>query len=332
MKILFITNYKAGRGGISGQVEILTRKLNAERHSTAIFSTLGNIAKRLTMPVALLHTARHYDILHVHCCSGWGFLPAVFGITIAKILGKKIVVTYHGGGGGDFFDKHPKLVRHFLLHSNNIVLSGYLEKVFARHNIPCTIIPNIIELDPQLYRQREIIHPNFISIRTLTPLYQIDNIIKAFAKVQQQIPDATLTIVGGGTEKEKLEALSAQQGIQNTVFTGRVANSEIYKYLDQADIMLSAPKIDNMPVSILEGVNAGLLIISSNVGGVPYMITDNESGMLFESGNVDMLSQKMLAAVERQDASLHMIQQARTCLPYYCWDSIKTKIYSIYQD
>lgn len=63
-----------------------------------------------------------------------------------------------------------------------------------------------------------------------------------------------------------------QKGIKNICFCGHVDNCEIYSYLNKADIFISSPVIDNQPMSVLEAFNAGLLVISSNVGGVPYMI------------------------------------------------------------
>ena len=80
----------------------------------------------------LRREAKDYDVLHIHCCSGWGFLPAVLGVTVGNQLGKRVVLTYHGGGGETFFDKHPRLVRKYLTQTHvNIVLSGFSK------NTPC---------------------------------------------------------------------------------------------------------------------------------------------------------------------------------------------------
>ena len=148
MKVLIISNYKKGTGGISGQVELLQQNLIREGISTDIFNTEGSIWRRLTCRRRLSRAADGYDVFHIHCCSHWGFLPAVVGITVGKKLHKRIVLTYHGGGADSFFRKHTQLVRHFLLQADtNIVLSGFLGKVFDNYNIPYTIIPNVIELD-----------------------------------------------------------------------------------------------------------------------------------------------------------------------------------------
>lgn len=95
--------------------------------------------------------------------------------------------------------------------------------------------------------------------------------------------------------------------------------------------MLYSPLIDNMPVSLLEGMNAGLLVISSNVGGVPYMIEDGVIGLLFESDNHRMLAEKMTEAVENGEKSKEMITEAKSCVSDYTWGKIKSKLFDVYE-
>ena len=336
MKVLLICNYKPGVGGISGQVEILQRKLRFEGHTADIFSTKASVLKRLLLPLQLRSAAKYYDVLHIHCCSGWGFLPAIVGVTVGQRLKKRVVLTYHGGGGERFFDKHSCLVRHFLMRTDaNIVLSGFLAKVFDKHQLPYTIIPNIIELDESHYRERNEIKPHFICVRAHEPLYNIPCILRAFQKVQAELPEATLTLVGNGSEHEAQE-----MGLKNVSFTGRVDNKEIYRCLDKADVMLSAPKIDNMPVSLLEAMNAGLLVISSDVGGVPYMVKDYDldndnddgygTGLLFESDNDVELAEKMLWAVGNKTMTKTITMAAHKAVQQYRWGNIKDKLYTAY--
>lgn len=331
MKVLLICNYKPGVGGISGQVELLQKHLRSEEHTVDIFSTKVSIFRRLGTFGRLRKVACDYDVLHIHCCSYWGFLPAVVGVTVGKRLKKSIVLTYHGGGGETFFDKYPKLVRRYLTRTDtNIVLSGFLAKVFEQHSIPFVIIPNIIELDDNRFHSREQLKPNYICTRAHEPLYNIPCILRAFHKVLIELPEATLTLVGNGSQHEQLKQLAEELGLHNVTFTGRVDNSTIYNYLNQADIMLSSPKVDNMPVSLLEAMNAGLLVISSNVGGVPYMVKNSSTGLLFESDNSDMLAKKMLWAIDNQSIARIIIQQAYKTVGQYRWENIKDQLYRAY--
>lgn len=331
MNVLLICNYKPKVGGISGQVDILQKMLQADGHTAEVFSTKAPLLRRMLLPFKLKSTGKDFDVFHIHCCSNWGFLPAVVGVSVGRRLGKRIVLTYHGGGGEKFFDRHPKLVRHFLTRTDaNIVLSGFLAQVFEKHGLPFVTIPNILELDDSRFRQREMLQPNYICTRAHEPLYNIPCILRAFRKVQSIRPEATLTLVGGGSEHENLVQMAEELGLQNVTFTGRVANEDIYTYLDRADIMLSAPTVDNMPVSVLEAMNAGLLVISSKVGGVPYMVKNNSTGLLFDSDDSDALAGKMLWAVDNQTVARAIALQGHKAVSRYRWENIKEQLYETY--
>jgi len=332
MKVLLVCNYKPGVGGISGQVEILQRKLREEGHEAEVFSTKAPVWKRLlVLKSQLRRKARAYDVIHVHCCSEWGFLPAVMGVSVGKKLGKRVVLTYHGGGGDRFFERHPRLVRHYLTRTDaNIVLSGFLAGVFQKHGLPYTVIPNILELDERHFRQRHLIKPHFICTRAHETLYNIPCLLRAFQRVQGVLPEATLTLVGDGSQHSKLIRQAEDMGLRQVVFTGRVDNKEIYHYLDQADIILSAPTADNMPVSLLEAMNAGLLVIASRVGGVPYLIDENETGLLFTSNHDEELAEKMLWAVSNHDKVEEILKKANQKVCDYRWENVKVKLLMVY--
>lgn len=331
MKILIIANYNGSAGGISSQVKLLNYNLNKDGYQSYIFSTKANIIVRILLFFRLIIIGRDKEVFHIHACSHWGFLPAIYGIAIGKLLQKKIILTYHGGGADEFFHKHKKFVRWWLSKTDqNIVLSGFLGNVFEKYNIPYTILPNILEQDHITKFRKNSISPKFISVRTLQPLYNIMCIVKAFEVVQKKINNASLTILADGPCRKDLENYVNEHKLQNVKFTGFIPNKNVVEEMEKANILLSAPFIDNQPVSILEGFKAGLLVISSNVGGVPYMIKDQENGLLFENDNYKDLANKMLWAIANQSESISMIKKGQESLRSYSWDNIKNKLFDIY--
>lgn len=332
MRILQIANYTDNGGGISVQVRLLKDLLRREGYICDIVSTKGSVARRLKTICSLLSIGGRYDVLHIHACSDWGFLPAVLGVSIGRIFKKRIVLTFHGGGAEDFFQKKPKLVKYYLNRTSaNIVLSEFIGHVFDRYGISYSIIPNILEEEDIVFRHRNEIHPWFICIRSLTETYNIKCTLKAFGIVQEKYPEARLTLLGDGHLKSELEQYVSDSHLQNVFFVGQVPNTEIYRYLDEADIMVSSSRFDNMPVSVLEGFRAGLLVISSNVGGVPYMITDGQNGLLFKNDDNRQMAQKMITALENPDATLRMIENARRRLEDYKWENCREKLLAIYK-
>lgn len=331
-KVLIIANYQPSVGGISVQVDLLHKYLNSEHGYIAdIFSLKGSIVKRIFLILKLFITARKYDVLHIHACSDRGFLPAIVGVCVGKICRKKIILTYHGGGADTFFARKINLVRNTLCKFDSvIVLSGYLKKIFDNYNLPCITIPNIAEFDANLYRVKTNIEPKFISVRHLRELYNVKCILKAFEIVKKEVPSALLTILGDGEQKEMLQHWVIEHNLKDVIFVGAVPHNKMNEYLSQNDIFLSAPKTDNMPMSILEAYNAGLLVISSNVGGVPYILKDNETGLLFESDFAEELASKMIHAVQNEQRTIDMIQSAYKSLDMYKWENIREKLLEIY--
>ena len=343
-RILYISNYKKGVGGISAQIDLLCEALcseelivNSEEYFTAIFSTKGNPIKRVLLFFKLLLVARRYDVLHIHGCSDWGMVPVVYGVIAGKIWRKRIIVTYHGGEAAEYFNKHGVFARRWLKRADTvIVLSGFLEKVFEEYQIPCVVIPNIVTLREDIYQPKKSIVPKFISVRHLTELYQIDLIIRAFEKVVAHYPEATLDILGQGDKRAELEQYVRDHNLTGVQFIGQVPNEKIYDYLRANDIMLSAPKIDNMPVSLLEAMNAGVLVISSRVGGVPYMITHQKTGLLFdekelENERVSEFEKQMEWALEHREECLDMIVAAHDEVKRYSWENIRKQLLPLYE-
>ena len=332
MKILLIANYEEGVGGISVQVKLQRDLLRDDGYACEILSTKGSVTKRIKAVFVLLSKGWKYDVFHIHACSDRGFLPAILGINIGRLLKKRIVLTFHGGGAEGFFRRKEKFVKRYLTRTSaNVVLSGFIGRVFDRYGIPYTVIPNILVADGSTFRARTDIRPRFIGIRSLTETYNIKCTLRAFNTVQKKYPEASLKLLGGGPLKSELEQFVADHHIQNVTFVGQVPNTEISRYLDEADIMVSSPRFDNMPVSILEGFRAGLLVISSNVGGVPYMIEDGQNGLLFDSDNDSQMAEKMIQAVEHQETTLGMIENAYRSLDEYRWEKCRGKLLKLYR-
>ena len=95
--------------------------------------------------------------------------------------------------------------------------------------------------------------------------------------------------------------------------------------------MLSSPLEDNMPVSLLEAFSAGLLVVSSNVGGVPYMVENGKTGLLFESDNDEEMSEKMLWALSHHEECLKMIRNAKKDVKKYSLEVVGKQIKALYE-
>ena len=124
----------------------------------------------------------------------------------------------------------------------------------------------------------------------------VHNLLRAFQNVLTKIPSARLDIVGEGPEKESLEQLCVSLQIQNAVmFHGKVPHKELTHYYSKASVVVLPSVIaDNCPLVVLEAMASSRPVIGSKIGGIPELILENETGLLFYPGDIDELSEKIV--------------------------------------
>lgn len=117
-----------------------------------------------------------------------------------------------------------------------------------------------------------------------------------FDKVVKKIKDATLTIVGGGEEYEKLKSLTIELGIQEKVkITGMVSKNQVREYLLNSDIYVMTSITECFPMVLLEAAACGLPLVSFDVPvGPKAIIKENENGYLIKNRNQDEIAQKIV--------------------------------------
>jgi glycosyltransferase involved in cell wall biosynthesis len=332
--ILFVCNYREQVGGISGQVDILRNQLNNKLFRTSILNTKGNIFRRFVLFFTSISSFKKANVIHVHCCSNWGgFYPAILGIVVGRMTKKKVVLTYHGGDALYFIQKNKKVVLFILKKVDKlIVLSGFLKQVFEKFQLKTSVFPNIIETKKMQLNVKTDIQPLIISTRALNGLYNVDLIIDAFSEIKKTFPNATLTILGDGDQRKELEEKCKNQSILNVYFVGKVKNTDVNTYLKKNDIFISAPSIDNFPVSVLEAFENELLVIASDVGGVPFLVDHFKNGLLFQNKNVEDLVKMITFALNHKEQALNMIHFAKKDLEKYTWSENRHIIESIYNE
>ncbi len=118
---------------------------------------------------------------------------------------------------------------------------------------------------------------------------RVDLILRAFAKVKNSHPDARLCIVGDGPLKGNLREQARRSGIEEAVdFVG--FTFDVRPYLADSKIILIASDMEGFPFSMIEGICAGLVPVSTPVGTIPDLVVDGENGLLFPRGDAEALA------------------------------------------
>ncbi len=294
---------------------------------------LRTIVTQLVYWPLLLRELRRADIVHVFSASYTSFLLAPTpAIVVAKLLGRAVVLNYHSGEAPDHLRRSPfaRLVLKRWVDMN-VVPSPFLRDVLASFGISAVVAPNTIDPGEFGYRVRTALRPRLLSTRNLEPIYNVADVLRAFALVQARHPDASLTIVGDGSQADALRALCSTLGLHRVMFAGRVPPDEIHRWYDDADIYVQAPSIDNMPLSVLEAFASGLPVVSTGVGGVPSMLIDGEHGLLAPAGDSAALAAHIMALLDDPAFARRLAAQARQACAAYEWPAVRDAWISAYR-
>lgn len=281
---------------------------------------------------SLLARVRGADVVHAFSASYWSYLLApVPAMLVGRLYGKAVVLNYHSGEADDHLARWRSAKLFAGLAHRIVVPSGYLEDVFARHGLQASAVYNFIEAERIPHRSRGALRPRFLSNRNLEGLYNVACTIRAFARIQARVPEAELVVAGDGSERGALERLVAALGLRQVQFLGRVAPEAMPKLYDAADVYLNSPDIDNMPSSILEAYAAGLPVVTTDAGGIPYLVRHDSTGLMVPIGDDAALAEQALRLLG--DAALveRLTQRARQeCLSLYVWPAVRDAWLQLY--
>jgi glycosyltransferase involved in cell wall biosynthesis len=280
----------------------------------------------------LLRELRRADVVHVFSASYFSFvlapLPAVL---TAKLLKRPVLMNYRSGEAPDHL-RRSRLARTILREADeNVVPSKFLQGVFASHGIAARVIPNIIDRGRFRFRPRTLLRPRFLSTRNFEPLYNVACTLRAFALVQRARPDATLTLVGSGSQESALRDLAETLDLKNVTFVGAVDPREIWKYYAAADVYIQTPNIDNMPSSLLEAFASGLPVVSTEAGGVPAMLTDGVHGLLAPIDDHEAIARQVLLLLEDSRLARRLAMSAYESTDALIWERVRNQWIAAYR-
>lgn len=273
------------------------------------------------------------DILHIFSASYYSYmLSAMPPLLLGRLLGKKVILNYRSGEAVDHLTNWRTALPTMKLADEIIVPSGYLVDVFARFGLRARSIFNIIELDRFRFRDRAPLRTVFLTSRLLEPLYNVGCVLRAFKIIQERYPQASLTVAGEGWQRAELEELAQKLNLQQTKFIGRVPFEEMPAMYDAADIYLTATDLDNMPSSITECLAAGLPVVTTNAGGIPYIVEHEETCMMIERNDHEAMADCAIRLLEDAELAAKIARQGREHSRQWTWEGVGSRWLSLYHE
>jgi glycosyltransferase involved in cell wall biosynthesis len=281
----------------------------------------------------LVRELRRADVVHIFSASYSSFLLAPLpAVLVSKLFGRPVLLNYHSGEAPDHLRRswiaRRMLQRHVDL---NIVPSPFLRDVLASFGIRAGVVHNTIDGAQFAYRVRERLRPRILSTRNFEPLYNVACVLRAFAIVQSQHPEASLTLVGGGSQDAALRTLARELALRNVTFAGSVPPAEIHRYYADADIYVQTPSIDNMPLSVLEAFASGLPVVATDVGGVPAILTHGVHGLLARDNDAGAVARHILRLIADPALARQLAAAAHETCAQYDWRVVRQQWLAAYR-
>ena len=303
------------------------RPLQAVKYVRTVVTSIAYIT-------SLFARVRRYDVIHIFSASYFSFVLAPTpALLIGKLFGKKLLLNYHSGEAEDHLQRWRRsAIRTIRLADVLIVPSSYLVRVFAKFGLPAKPIFNLIETDRFAFRGRSTLRPVFLSNRNFERHYRVDLVLRAFAIIQDRIPDARLIVAGDGPERASLERLARDLNLNHTEFIGRVGHERVVELYDSADIFLNGSEIDNQPLSLLEAFACGLPVVTTDAGGIPDMVTPDKTALVVASGDCRQLAASALRLLDDSTLAQRIIEQAREECRKYQWEAVRDQWLNLYYE
>ncbi|MDB3935086.1 glycosyltransferase [Granulosicoccus sp.] len=288
---------------IDGEPGAIGQSMREEGRSVLALGRGTGFDRALISAIRRILNAQQIDILHCH-----QYTPYCYGVLAAIGTRARVIFTEHGRFYPDRFTWKRRLINQLLGRITPVVttISAATRDAlvtyewFAQRKIQ-VIYNGVRPLAPVKgglqVRHRLGISDSAFVLGTLSRLDPIKNqrlMLKALHRIRETVPRAVLLLAGDGPEREALETLTAELGLQDrVVFAGFV--SDIADHLDAMNVFLLTSFSEGTSMTLLEAMCLAKPIIATRVGGNVEVIDNQKTGVLIDSDDTDAL----VVAVER---------------------------------
>lgn len=332
--ILYIGNRMTKHGMNPSSVETLGGMLKQIYPMKLISDKKNPWIRAFDIIFELVRNASRIRFVLLDMYSTSGFYYSLMVAFLCKIFFIPYIPILHGGNLPQRYYASKTLVS-FILRSAKVVVapSEYLYRFFSeQHFKRLLLIPNSLDTSLYIFKPRLLIKPKFLWVRSFHSIYNPQLAVRVFAQVKEKFPAASMAMVGAEQDGSLAECklLALEKNVADSItFTGRLPKMEWIKLSVDYDIFLNTTNFDNMPVSVLEGMALGLPIVSTNVGGLPYLLKDDEDALLVEANDEQRMVEKIETLLLQEGLGLRLSRAARSKVEGFDWKIIKHQWHSI---
>lgn len=326
--IIYIGNKSGVRKEANlSSIDILGPSLALSGYKVYSASSKKNVLFRLIHMLWICFKYRNQaDYVLIDTYSTLNFYYAYFVSQLCRILKLKYLPILHGGNLPNRLIKSPKLSKAIFKNAYlNVAPSLYTQSNFEAFGFNNTIcIPNSIEIKNYPFKERTLDNIRLLWVRSFSKIYNPLLAIKILKAFNDKNINAKLCMVGpdGDESIQDAKKYADKLGVEVS-FTGKLSKKEWIKLSEDYNIFINTTNLDNMPVSVIEAMALGLPIVSTNVGGLPFLIKHDKTGLLVEPNSVVSFVESIKRIIDSPSHTNKIIKDARTHVEQLDWGVVK---------
>jgi len=270
---------------------------------TVTVSYLPNKILRLFDTIhTVINKRNQYDIAVVPLFGTWpSFLWQIIIVRLLKLFEKKVILRILGGSIPERTDKGAqRFIRSMKRADILIAPSAYMSQYFENKGFNILVIENPIDLSQYKFHSKEIIRPRIIWMRAFTEIYNPKMAIRVAKRLANRFDNFQMVMAGkDGPLTTPIKKMAEENGLSDKIiFPGYINMQEKLAFANDYDIYICTNKIDNAPVSLIEFMALGLPVVSVNVGGIPYLIKEEQNGLLVKDDDDEAMFLEICRLIE----------------------------------
>ncbi len=306
----------------------LTKQLESEGYEVICASDkINKIARLCEMCFTILKHRNTADVVLIDTFSTSNFYYALITSQLARILSLKYIPILHGGNLPNRLKNAELLsILIFKYAYKNVCPSQYLAHEFNKYNFETVYIPNSIPIEGHPFKLRTKLEPKLLWVRAFDKIYNPVMAVKVLAKLKASYKNASLCMVGPDKDGSinKVKDLAIQLGVaDHVIFTGVLPKEQWHQLAENYGVFINTTNIDNMPVSVIEAMALGLPIVSTNAGGLPYLIENGVDGLLTPINDENAMAEAIVKLLENQNKAEELSKSAREKAKKFDGDMVK---------
>ena len=281
----------------------------------------------LDMVWTVIQERRRYDLAQIDVFSEKAFIWSEVCTFFLKRLGKPILLTLHGGKLPEFAAEHPQRVRRVMQSADVIVTpSPYHQVAFEKYRPDIRLILNPINLEKSIYRHRLQAQPRLVWVRAFHEVYNPCLAPRVLHLLAPDFQEIELLMIGpdkGDGSLERMLNLAEQLGLRDRIrIAGGIPHEQVPIYLDKGDVFINTTNYDTAPRSVLEAMANGLCVVTTNVGGMPWLVEEEVDGLLVPPDDPGAMAAAVSRVLTDPGLSARLSANARHKAEAYDWSAI----------